>query len=77
MAEGAVPAVEALVGKPSKGDFEAPWSLFGASEGAVEALLAASPGRFRLEFCRLRLFGACTKGIWVLACEPCALVNPT
>lgn len=71
-----MPAVEALVGKPSKGDFEAPWSLFDASESAVEALLAAFPGRFGLEFCRLRLFGTCMKGIWVFACEPCASVNP-
>ena len=37
-------AVLLLVGKPPKGDFEASLVLFGASEGAVEALLAASPG---------------------------------
>ena len=35
----------ALVGKPPERDFvRRPWSLFGASEGVVEALLAASPG---------------------------------
>ena len=28
-----------------KGTLRRPWSLFGASEGVVEALLAASPGR--------------------------------
>ena len=76
MAEGAVPAVEALVGKPPKGGFKASPVTFGVSEGAVEALLAASLGRFGLEFCRLRLFGACTKGIWAFACEQCASVNP-
>ena len=62
-----------------KGDFvRHPWPLFRASEGAVEVLMAASPPwPFGFEFCRLRLFGACMKGIWVLACEPYALADST
>ena len=40
-----LPFCRALVGKPPKGTLRRPWSLFGASEGVVEALLAASPGR--------------------------------
>ena len=40
-----LPFCRALVGKPPKGTLRRPWSLFGASEGVVETLLAASPGR--------------------------------
>ena len=68
----------ALVGKPPERDFvRRPCSLFGASEGAVEAPAGGVPWPFGFEFCLLRLFGACMKGIWVLACEPYALAGST